>query len=63
MLMILFIHYYIHNYTHCYRKKPVLEDAWNYSWVAFNGVNSETYLNCTNLNVSSPVFKFNLSLT
>ncbi|MGK0465286.1 MAG: AraC-like DNA-binding protein [Clostridium sp.] len=36
---------------------PCLEDPWNYSWVAFNGVNAETYLNRVKLNSSSPVFK------
>lgn len=37
--------------------KPVSEEPWNYSWVAFNGVNAETYLNRANLNATNPVFK------
>lgn len=31
--------------------------SWNYSWVAFNGVNAKTYLNRANLNEKNPVFK------
>lgn len=37
--------------------KPDPNTSWNYSWVAFNGVNAETYLNSANLNQSTPVFK------
>lgn len=37
--------------------KPDLKDPWNYSWVAFNGVNAETYLNRANLNTSTPIYK------
>ncbi|GIM30005.1 Msm operon regulatory protein [Clostridium polyendosporum] len=37
--------------------KPASEEPWNYSWVAFNGVNAETYLNRANLNSNNPVFK------
>lgn len=38
--------------------KPDPETSWNYSWVAFNGVNAEAYLNRANLNVNNPVFKY-----
>ena len=39
--------------------KPDSDTSWNYSWVAFHGVNAETYLNRANLNESNPVFKCN----
>lgn len=39
--------------------KPDPETSWNYSWVAFHGVNAETYLNRANLNENNPVFKCN----
>lgn len=32
-------------------------ETWNYSWVAFNGVNAETYLNRIHLNSNNPIFK------
>jgi AraC-like DNA-binding protein len=37
--------------------RPDSENSWNYSWVAFNGVNAETYLNRAGLNENNPVFK------
>ncbi|MDP4146459.1 MAG: AraC family transcriptional regulator [Bacillota bacterium] len=37
--------------------KSVSEEPWDYSWVAFNGVNAEAYLNRANLNLSNPTFK------
>jgi AraC-like DNA-binding protein len=37
--------------------KPEQGTTWNYSWVAFNGVNAENYLNRASLNESNPVFK------
>ena len=37
--------------------KPDTNTSWNYSWIAFNGVNAETYLNSANLNQNNPVFK------
>lgn len=36
---------------------PAKGQSWNYSWVAFNGVNAETYLNRANLNLNNPLFK------
>ena len=39
--------------------KPDKDSPFNYSWVAFHGVNAETYLNRANLNESNPVFKCN----
>lgn len=36
---------------------PVPNESWNYSWIAFNGVNAETYLNRANLNSNNPVLK------
>ena len=35
----------------------ISEDPWNYSWVAFNGVNAEAYLNRANLSVNKPIFR------
>lgn len=37
--------------------KPISEEPWNYSWVAFNGVNAETYLNRANLSANNPILK------
>jgi len=37
--------------------KSTSEELWNYSWVAFNGVNVETYLNRANLNINKPIIK------
>jgi AraC-like DNA-binding protein len=31
-------------------------ESWNYSWVAFNGLNAENYLNRANLNQENPIF-------
>ena len=39
--------------------RPDDNASWNYSWVAFNGVNAKNYLNRANLNESNPVFKCN----
>lgn len=37
-----------------YRPDP--EDPWNYSWVAFNGLNAENYLNRAHLNINNPIY-------
>ncbi|MDP4146846.1 MAG: AraC family transcriptional regulator [Bacillota bacterium] len=37
--------------------KSASEEPWDYSWVAFNGVNAEAYLNRANLNLNKPIFK------
>jgi len=34
------------------------EDPWSYSWIAFNGLNAEVYLNRANLTIDSPIFKY-----
>lgn len=36
---------------------PAFNETWNYSWVAFNGLNAEAYLNRINLNINNPVLK------
>lgn len=36
---------------------PAPNETWNYSWVAFNGLNAEAYLNRVNLNINTPVLK------
>lgn len=33
------------------------EDPWSYSWVAFNGLNAELYLNRSNLSVDNPILR------
>lgn len=36
--------------------KPSEEDPWNYSWVAFNGMNAENYMNRANLGPHNSIF-------
>lgn len=37
--------------------EPDIDDPWDYSWVAFNGINAEAYLNRANLNINTPTYK------
>lgn len=37
--------------------RPAPGEQWNYSWVAFNGLNAENYLKRANLTAASPIFK------
>lgn len=37
--------------------EPNVDDPWDYSWVAFNGINAEAYLNRANLNLNTPTYK------
>ncbi|WP_070000097.1 AraC family transcriptional regulator [Cellulosilyticum sp. I15G10I2] len=36
---------------------PISEEAWNYSWVAFNGLHAESYLKRAHLTAEHPLFK------
>ena len=37
--------------------EPNKDNPWDYSWVAFNGINAEAYLNRANLNINNPTYK------
>lgn len=37
--------------------EPDKDNPWDYSWVAFSGINAEAYLNRANLNINNPIYK------